>query len=356
MSLIQRGKNNIWHIDIMIDGLRIRQSTGTSDKKLAESIHAKIYSSIIEGKYYPKPPGENKLFCEMMEKFVSEHRSNISKETLQSLGTSLKHLLPVFSEIPLAEITPGKIIAYQQKRLKKGAPASVNKEVAQMSKAFNTAIKWGWIEKNPCARVVSLKTDNLIVRYLMEGEAERLYSVLPDWLKHIVITARYTGLRLSNIIDLKWSDVNLFSKTIIIQKTKNGEKLGLPMNETVFQLFKSLSKVRRIDSSEVFLGKLNQRLSRGTVSLMFRLFCKKAGIANFRFHDLRHDFCSQLVQRGVDIYTVAALAGHKNIRTTQKYAHLSPEKLRADITVLDKPMTQNSHIRKNNLDRICSSN
>lgn len=110
---------------------------------------------------------------------------------------------------------------------------------------------------------------------------------------------------------------------------------------------KTLSKVRLIDSAKIFWGRSNKPLSRDTVSHIFRLACKKAGILNFRFHDLRHDFCSQLVQRGVDIYTVAALAGHKNIRTTQKYAHLSPEKLRADIAVLDKPMTQNSHTEGN---------
>ncbi len=354
MSLIQRGKKKIWHYDVIIDGQRIRQSTDTGDRKLAENILAKIRTKVIEQKYYPKPLGEDKLFCEMMERFVKEHKINLSRQSQKSLKTSLNHLLPVFSEISLSKITPSKIIAYQQKRLKKAAPASINKEVSHMSKAFSTAIKWDWIEKNPCARVESLKTDNLRVRYLMEGEVEKLYSALPDWLKPIVTTARYTGLRLSNIIGLKWSDVNLFSKTIIIGKTKNGEPLGLPMNETVFHLFKSLSKVRHINSSEIFLGKSNQRLSGCTVSIMFSRACKKAGIKNFRFHDLRHDFCSRLVQSGVDIYTVAALAGHKNVGTTQRYAHLSPEKLRQDISVLDST-TQNSHTRKKGMDEISTS-
>jgi site-specific recombinase XerD len=63
--------------------------------------------------------------------------------------------------------------------------------------------------------------------------------------------------------------------------------------------------------------------------------CQKANIENFRFHDLRHDFCSRLVQRGVDLYTVAALAGHKDIKMTARYAHLSPEKLRSAVAVLN---------------------
>ena len=67
----------------------------------------------------------------------------------------------------------------------------------------------------------------------------------------------------------------------------------------------------------------------------FRDACKDAGIKNFRFHDLRHDFCSKLVQNGADLYSVAGLAGHKDIKTTQRYAHLSPEKLRSTIQKLN---------------------
>ena len=73
----------------------------------------------------------------------------------------------------------------------------------------------------------------------------------------------------------------------------------------------------------------------GLVSLSGRDACKDAGIKNFRFHDLRHDFCSKLVQNGANLYSVAGLAGHKDIKTTQRYAHLSPEKLRSTIQILN---------------------
>lgn len=185
MALVRR--KNIWHINVMIDGQRIRQSTGTGDKELAENILAKIRTQIVEGKYYPKPPGENKLFCEMMERFIEEHQRDLSKNSKIAYGSSLKHLLPTFAEISLNKITPDKIMKYQQTRIKEdAAPATIAIEMALMSKAFNTAIKWGWIDNNPCAKVEKLKINNKRVRYFKGDDAERLYAVLPEGIKPIV--------------------------------------------------------------------------------------------------------------------------------------------------------------------------
>lgn len=346
MSLILRG--NTWHVDLMIDGQRVRQSTDTGDKKLAESIHAKIYSSIIEGKYYPKPPGENKLFCEMMEKFAKEHKQyrgrKISQNTKTGYAYALKHLLPVFADMPLNKITPETIRKYQEDRENEGAnPSTINIERALLSIAFNTAIrKWRWINYNPCKDVERLPEDNKRVRYLSKDEVEKIYQHFPEWLKPIITVARFTGLRIGNILSLTWQDVNLFSKTIVVGKTKNGEPIGLPINQTAFDTFKKLKKVQHI-SNLVFPNKRGLTRCKNSVSTEFKRHCNRAGIKNLRFHDLRHDFGSNLVQRGVDIYTVSKLMGHKDISMTQRYSHLSPEKLRKDIAVLDTPMTQNSH-------------
>ena len=346
MSLILR--NNTWHVDIMIDGQRIRQSTGANDKKLAEKIHAKTYSSIIEGKYYPKPPGENRLFCEMMDKFVKEHRHYrgkiISQNTKRSYAHSLKHLLPVFAEIPLKKITSERIERYMNERETEGAsPASINREFSLLSVAFNNAIKWKWGKDNPCKDIEKLPEDNQRIKYLSATEVTKLYAKLPGYLKPIVTVARFTGLRISNILELTWDKVDLFRKVIIIGKTKNGEPLGIPMTNTVFKTLKGLAKIRRINSKLVFPSETGKKRSRHNVSSAFKKACKRAGIEDFRFHDLRHDFGSNLVQRGISIYSVKELMGHKDVRTTQRYAHLSPDKLKVDIAVLDKPMTQIPH-------------
>jgi site-specific recombinase XerD len=357
MSLIQRGKKKIWHYDVIIDGQRIRGTTRVKDKKDAEDILAKVRSDVVKQKYYPKPaesPGEKKLFCDMMERFVKEHnyyrRRRISKNTKMSYAYSLKHLLPAFKRITLSKITDELIRQYQRDRENEGSsPASINREIALMSVAFNDAKKWKWITSNPCNDVDRLPEDNERIRYLSSEEVQKLYANLSDWLMPIVTIARHTGLRISNILELSWKDANLFKKVIIVGKTKNGEPLGLPMNQTAFNTLIKLEKVRHINSNLVFPGQDGKKQSRHKVSSAFKSACKRAGIKDFHFHDLRHDFGSNLVQSGISIYSVKELMGHKDVKMTERYSHLSQEKLRKDISVLDA-MTQNpphSNSKKN---------
>ena len=105
----------------------------------------------------------------------------------------------------------------------------------------------------------------------------------------------------------------------------------------------------RLGSSYVFgYGKDRKPFNRSWVGKSFRDACREAGIKDFRFHDLRHDFCSKLVQNGADLYSVAGLAGHKDIKTTQRYAHLSPEKLRSTIQILNSGDNLAVAIKKDN--------
>jgi len=106
------------------------------------------------------------------------------------------------------------------------------------------------------------------------------------------------------------------------------------MTNNVYETLSQCNKVRRLDSDYIF-GKDGKPFRRWWISTSCRRACEKAGIDNLRFHDLRHDFCSKLVQRGVDLYSVAALAGHRDIKTTQRYAHLNPERLRSTVNVLN---------------------
>lgn len=328
----------------MINGQRVCQSTGTEDRTLAMNILAKVRTEVIERRYYPKPIGENKLFYELLARFVKEHSRWVSERTRESYANSLKHLLPVFSQTPLNKVTPKRLYQYQQDRLSEGAaPSSVNREVALVSVAFGTAMKkWEWIDTNPCSRVSRLPENNERVRYLTGEEVEMIYSTLPEWLKPIVATARFTGLRQSNVVELTWNQVDLFRKVITVGKTKNGDPIGIPMTETVFLLFKELGKVRRLHSAYVFPNGQGKARDKAAVSRAFKKACRKAGIGDLRFHDLRHDFGSRLVQGGVDIYAVKELMEHKDIKMTMRYAHLSPEKLRRDIRVLDDEVPQKS--------------
>lgn len=143
-------------------------------------------------------------------------------------------------------------------------------------------------------------------------------------------------MRQGNIISLTWDRVDMFRKVITLEAgmTKNEESLGIPISDTLFETFKDLQKVRNLNSNLVFMWN-GKPLYKGLLERALRRGCKMAGITDFRFHDLRHTIASLLVQSGVDLYTVQKLMGHKDSRMTQRYAHLTQEKLRHAIKNLD---------------------
>ncbi len=180
--------------------------------------------------------------------------------------------------------------------------------------------------------------DKKRIRYLKPDEEQTLFAALDldkwNWLKPVVIIAREIGLRLTNVCELTWKQTDLFKRCIEIEKTKNGKPVWIPMSESAFVELTKLNRVRDLKSDRVF--KVNGRpINRNWVSHVFRRVCLQAGIENFRFHDLRHDFYSRLIQAGQPLHVVAELAGHEDISTTQRYAHLSPEMKRKAISSLD---------------------
>jgi len=153
-----------------------------------------------------------------------------------------------------------------------------------------------------------------------------------------VLLAKNTGLRKSNVVNLKWSEVNLKDRLIILEGEvmKNSECLGVPLNSTAFNVIKGQMRVRQLLAPYVFCKKNGEPYTGWGVYQTFKKGCVDAGYPDFRFHDLRHDFCSKLVQSGIDLYTVKELAGHKDITTTQRYAHLNRGKLKEAVSVLEK--------------------
>ena len=240
----------------------------------------------------------------------------------------------------LSLITPAQIAGYKLQRRNKGISAkTINNELGFCKHAFNLAIReWEWFKDNPFTKVSMEKLPQPRVRYLIGEEFERLYQACNDRLKPIILIAVNTGMRQDNILSLTWQIVDLNRGVITLEHTKNGERLGLPMNETVKRLLSELNKVRHINCDYVF-HKAGNRLSATTVQHSFQRTCKKAGIQDFRFHDLRHTFASWLVQKGVSLYEVQKLLGHKTLAMTMRYVHLAPDNLRTAINSLNDTET-----------------
>ena len=340
-EIVMFKRSGVWWTCIRHNGRKIQKSLETSDKKLAKAIEAKIRTEIVEGKYYEKHIGHNKTFKQLMERFMKEHAPKVSGSMRNSYTSSLKHLIPFFGESTLLSITRKKISKYKVLRKDEGArPATINRELAMLSKAFTLALEdWEWINGNdkPFSKMSYEKENNERDRWLTEDEEKRLLGNSPRWLREIISFALNTGLRQDELLSLEWNRANLFRKTILIKKTKNGKPKTVPLNRNAMDVIerKSDEKVRMLKNDFVFLSSHGTKIDRHNLRRAFNNAVRKAEIEDFKFHDLRHCFCTKLAQRGVDINKIAKLAGHEDIRMTQRYSHHCPDSLRDGVEALE---------------------
>jgi integrase len=322
MGLYRRGKT-YWYT-ITHEGKRIQASTRTENKKLAEKIYFRVMSDIVEGKYFEGVKARGVTFKDMATRYVRQY--NRERD-----ATSLKSLLPYFGTMPVLKITTDEVAHYRAERLKKVKPSTVYQELALMRRMYNVARKeWKLLRENPVADLpIAVGNRNARDRWLTQEEEHRLIQCAtnPFWLRPLLIVALHTGMRKGEILNLTWQDVDFRRRLITVQKSKNGMKRSIPMSNTLFDTFKG---IKVLDIS----GKVFPRSDR-SIRVAYGKALDKAGITDFRFHDLRHTFATRLVQNGVDIYKVKELLGHRTLAMTMRYAHHYPESLRDSIRVLD---------------------
>ena len=356
MGLYKRDK--VWWMRIFHDGRQIRSSTETTDKKLAERIYAKVLTEITEKKWFDVLLGDEKTFGDLMEKYLTEYSPfNKAPSTRSREKSTVKLLLSYFGKRLLREIASRDIAQYKTDRRVAGAsPKTVNNELVLMGHAFNLAMKeWEWVRDNPVSRVSKYRVNNIIERWLSEGEESRLLKTSPDWLQEIILFAAYTGLRQGEILNLKWPLVDLERRTLTILEQKNHGRDTLPLNEVAMEVLEARNKIRSISCDHVFFNKVSKRHDSANLIRAFRVARKKAKLEDFRFHDLRHTFATRMIQAGVDIYKVQRLLRHKSPQMTQRYAHHYPESLRDGVELLDcvrnKKSTILAHSKEKGLSR-----
>jgi integrase len=316
-----RGEN--YYLDFTFHGKRIRQMYGPS-RKGADKAIAKIKGEIAEGKFLDKrkelKPISFRDFAKQYLDWRGRERRRLSL---------MRRLSQEFESKTIQEITTWSIERYKAKRKEEVKPASVNREISLLKTMLTKAVEWGKLKENPAKPVKLLKGEARRVRFLMPDEIQNLLSNCADHLKPIVTVAAHTGMRRGEILGLTWDRVSFEQGIITLLDTKNSERRDVPMNQTVKA---ALGEVER-KGPRVF--------SSGDMKTAFRTALKKAGIADFRFHDLRHTFASNLVMAGEDLNTVAELLGHKGLQMTKRYSHLSPKFKARAVGILDQVMSRN---------------
>ncbi len=341
MSLYKRRwkQQDIWYFDLYDEhGRRLRRSTKTSNKKLAEKRMAEVLTQIEDGRWSEKQRERTVTFDEMLKRYLNECTNKAS--TIERKEGALKHLQAMFSGMTISEMTPETIVEYKLNRKKdRAADSTVLNEVRMLSNAFNTAIKtWRWCKENPVSQVKLGLKPGRVDRWLTQEEEKALLSKadgkMRGQLPEIIILGLNTGMSQEELINLKWQNINLPRKILITTREKTSVTRTIPLNNTAMTLLKEKAKVKSI-AGYVFYNGANQRIDRAKLKQHFKKAVTDSKIDHFRFHDLRHTFATRLVQAGVDLYKVSKLLGHKDISTTQRYAHHYPESLRAGVEILD---------------------
>jgi integrase len=264
------------------------------------------------------------------EKYIKiNHKLSTQKRDFYRIKN---HLMPFFSKKTIGEIRRADILEFIHSLEEVKATAS--KCVRLLSVAFTQAEFWGYRAENsnPC-RGVPKHQDRKVERFLRNEELIKLEQVLlarhggskssPYTLAAIWMLL-YTGCRESEVLTLQWKDVHLEDGYIYLPDSKVGVR-AIPLNEKSKQILLDLQK--KEDNPYVFCGKSPGQHLQETKTT-WRKVRELAGIPDVRLHDLRHSFASFALKKGVDLYTVSKLLGHKNVSTTTRYAHLELEHLK----------------------------
>lgn len=215
---------------------------------------------------------------------------------------------------------------------KKRAPATVVRYLASLSIVFEAAIKeWHWIEKNPVRLIKKPVINNARQRFLSEEECKSLLENCEkssnSFLYPIVVLALFTGMRRREILNLTWEDIDFEKNTIRLRYTKNGSTRYVPMPRIVSATTKKLFESETIIDKGFYLFSGINPDKEIDIRSAWRHCIKRADLSGLRFHDLRHSCASFLAMSGANQRDIAEILGHKDIRMTHRYSHLTQKHL-----------------------------
>lgn len=294
-------------------------------------------AAIRDGRYFPTHEAKRRTLADLVDRYLEQTKAKRDSAYYERKRHLLSWWKQKLGDYTLAQVTPALIAEYRDKLLHENigskecpqyrSPPTANRFLAALSKAFTDAVKeWHWLPENPLRRVTKEQESPGRVRYLSDEERKRLLdacrkSKLPE-LQLIVMLALTTGMRRGELLGLRWPDVDLERRLIVLNKTKNHDRRSVPIVPAVLELLREHGRVRRLDNDLVFP-------SPGKKPVWFDpawyAALDAANIEDFRFHDLRHTAASYLAMSGATTPEIAAVLGHRTLQMVKRYAHLSDQ-------------------------------
>lgn len=319
MSLYKRKDSSVWWVKLPHKGRRLQESTGTSDKRKAQEFHDRRKTELWEQERLGVKPSH--VWEEAVLRYLDEsgHKASIKDDKLH-LRWLQKHL----ESSDLAAINRDVVDRLTRTaKAERVSNATVNRRLAVLRAILRrAAFDWEWIDR--CPKVRLLPEGKGRVRFLTPPEAQRLLKELPEHLRAMAAFSLCTGLRQANVKGLKWSQVDMERgfAWVAAHEAKAGKGIAVPLNADALKVLRS---VEGLHSEYVFTYKGKSIRQVGTKA--WRGALRRAGIEDFRWHDLRHTWASWHVQSGTPTYALQELGGWASTEMVRRYAHLSADHL-----------------------------
>jgi integrase len=318
MSLRKRGA--VWWVDVIApNGERIRRSAGTGNKALAQEFHDQLKAELWRIAKLGERP--RRAWDKAVVRWLKEASH---KATIESDKAHLRWLDRFLGGKPLEAINRGLVDRITEARLGEGVSnATVNRTLEVLRAILRKCVnEWEWLDKAPQVRM--LKEPTRRIRFLTREEAQRLLSKLPEHLAEMAAFSLATGLRRANVTGLQWSQVDLVRRLAWIHpdQAKARKEIAVPLNaEAVVIIRRQVGK----HATHVFSFRGKPIIQVSTKAWYDAL--QKAGIEDFRWHDLRHTWASWHVQQGTPLHALQELGGWESAEMVRRYAHLTAEHL-----------------------------
>jgi len=335
MAIIEyrHGKNGTaYRVKIRRSGAKPRNRTFKRKQDAlnwAKSEEAKI----IEKRDRPSREAEKHILAEAIERYKKSVLPQKAVNTQVGQNHQLDWWNERIGEYRLSNIDSALIIEKIDSLIEEGMKTStVRRYMAVLSHLLSVAWReWRWIPDNPMRFVSKPREPESRTRFLSEEEYAALLTACRrskcPFLYPVILIAISTGARKNEILQLKWSDIDLQKGSVTFVQTKNREKRAVPLIGPALDELREMAKVQRIDSPYVFPSKDGK--SGYYIRRPWQMALQEAGIENFRFHDLRHTAASFLCMSGASLPEVGAILGHRTPSTTKKYSHFAESHLRS---------------------------
>ena len=339
---VQSAKGIRWRAQIRRKGYE-QQSAYFDRKSDAEAWARQIEAGIDAGKSPIGSEAKKHTLANVIDRYCIEVLP--SKKSAKDQKQQLSVWRSLIGDLKLSEVTTDRLLKartaiseHPGRTAGHVSNSTVNRYWAALHHVLETTVReYGWLEQNPMKQIRKLKEPQGRVRFLNSSEREALLSACAKsenpFLETIVLIAVTTGLRRREILELEWERVNLETGQVIIEDTKNGARRSTYLLKPILERLRDCHNKFGDGSSFLFPGRSGLRPI-DIKSAWYRAV-ERAGLEDFRFHDLRHTAASYIAMDGGSVPEIAAVLGHKSFQMASRYAHLSDDHTKR---ILEKTM------------------